>query len=731
VQAAAAAAAAAAVPEPSHDVKRGTKNIEKLTESQKKKLNRERNKEHAKSTRARKKAYINKLKELVDGLHTEQATEATNRRVQVQQLADVQRTRRSVLQQFLKYHGGYESNPRKWATIVEDNFVLKQPVTPYRSFRRSEIENSRDRECRKSVGIDAVIADSASISVMVESVGSRSSRWKNIKRDYFLRKEEIRTGKVRPRMPRQIERQYSRLHHAVSSLSSSSAHSHSLSSGNGSGNGSGEEEEEKKKFQSAKRRTPEKNQDLGSPSKRKKVSCSSSSGTSGLNSSEQALPINTEYHDYNAKPLPDPKLDRGSSADTASAGSDSLTENDSDNAVVGRDMGADSSSGDEINPPRPARQKRQVPPTLEIPTENGPSSSKSARTEMQSFSTLPVSDPSTNSSMDNVCKDIAQPRSGLPPNIAQSGGIVHNVQVGSINPRLNSAPAISLPPFTGLGRQSNVSKANPSNNTSISLSHSSNSDVMGNTGLQSTANPISNSLPTPIAPASNIIGENNDGSSDESTSSQILAFFHVNQDDMLLMDDILMCPFIFRTQDAVLCGALAECVMPGMLRAQFSPMNKLVSLEMVYDAMGFMQQLGRASGDEGFAEIIPNSLEMSLQPSNNEARVITTAKPPFSIVSANSAWTRITKYSQMEAEQKELTILDGKRTFHGAKNRPRKPSHDFSAVAAGRSGCSTNVFYDKYGKSFVAFVSSYPLTNAQNEVTHLLHVYKSLHENSN
>lgn len=545
----------------------------------------------------------------------------------------------------------------------------------------------------------------------------------------------MRTGKVRIQMPRQIEREDSRLHHAISSLSSSSAHSHWLSSGNGSGNGSGEEEEEKKKIQS-KKRTPENIQDLqdvGSPVKRKKVSCSSSSGGSGLNSSEQVQATNTEFHDYNAKPLPDPKLDRGSSAETGSAGSDSITENDSDNAVVGGDFGADSSSGDEINPPRPSRQKREVPPTLEIPNEYGPASSKISRTETQ-----PFSDPSTNSSLDNVTKASVPSKSGLPPNIARSGGIVHNIQVASVNPRLNAAPAISLPPFTGLGRQTNPSKTNQSNNISVSLSHSSNSDIVGNPSLPSVANPVTNSFPIPIIPptapnrdVSNIIGEDNDGSSDDSTSSQILAFFHVNEDDMLLTDDVLMCPFIFRTQDAVLCGALAECVMPGMLRAQFSPMNKLVSLEMVYDAMGFMQQLGRASGNEGIVEIIPNSLEMALQPSNGDARVITSAKPPYSIVSANAAWTHITRYSQMEAEQKDLTILDGKRTFHGAKHRPGKPSHDFSSVASGRSACGTNVFYDKYGKSFIAFVSSYPLTNAKNEVTHLLHVYNSLHEYSN
>lgn len=240
--------------------------------------------------------------------------------------------------------------------------------------------------------------------------------------------------------------------------------------------------------------------------------------------------------------------------------------------------------------------------------------------------------------------------------------------------------------------------------------------------------PLSHHQPTSSKHSSNLIGEDNDTSSNDSSGSQISAFFHVNEDDMLLTDDVLMCPFIFRTQDAVRCGALAECVMPGMCRAQFSPMNKLISLEMVYDAMGFMQQLGRASGNEGIAEIVPNSLEMSLQPSTDEARVITTAQPPFSIVSANAAWTKITKYSQMEAEQKDLSILNGGKRLQGFKSRQGRPSHEFSSVAEGKPGCSTNIFCDKYGKEFVAFVSSYPLTNMKNDVTHLLHIFKNLNE---
>lgn len=167
--AAAAAAAAAAPPKGYHGPKPGSKagafnpdnkaNLSvdgrrglkrggvstELTSEEKKKQNRERNREHAKSTRARKKAYVNKLKELVDGLHAERSEEARKRRVAVQHLAEVQRVRRAVIKTFLKYHANYEPDERKWSPYLEETFFLKQPVTPYRSFRKVEIENTRDR----------------------------------------------------------------------------------------------------------------------------------------------------------------------------------------------------------------------------------------------------------------------------------------------------------------------------------------------------------------------------------------------------------------------------------------------------------------------------------------------------------------------------------------------------------------------------------------------------------
>jgi PAS domain-containing protein len=207
-------------------------------------------------------------------------------------------------------------------------------------------------------------------------------------------------------------------------------------------------------------------------------------------------------------------------------------------------------------------------------------------------------------------------------------------------------------------------------------------------------------------------GADNETSSSQSSSQiiQTQAYYHINEDDIILTDDVLMCPFIFRSQDAVLSGALAECTMPGMLRAHFSPRNKLQNLEMVYDAMGFMQQLERAGGSEGECQIVPNSLEMALSPTTKEARVITLAKSPFLIVSVNEAWTRMTKYTQVEVEGKELLSILPEKQSGGASVAKKAPGHKFDEVTLGRCTSSVTLHYDKNGNEVVDYIRSYPLT---------------------
>ena len=118
---------------------------------------------------------------------------------------------------------------------------------------------------------------------------------------------------------------------------------------------------------------------------------------------------------------------------------------------------------------------------------------------------------------------------------------------------------------------------------------------------------------------------------------------------------------------------------------------------------------------------------MALTPSATDALVITLAKPPYLIVNVNDVWTRTTGYTQMEVEGREyLGLLEGDGTVAVAAERAGKPQHTLEEVAQGRCACSTNIHYDREGRDFIGFFCSYPLTNAGDEVTHLLHVSKEL-----
>ena len=122
---------------------KSSKNLSNLTPAQKARQNRERNREHARTTRLRKKAYVQKLKEMADGLRAVQTEDVRQLKASAQKMAEIQKARRSVVHGVLQFHSECESNPQKWATLLEDDFYLKQPVTPYRFFRRTEVERVR------------------------------------------------------------------------------------------------------------------------------------------------------------------------------------------------------------------------------------------------------------------------------------------------------------------------------------------------------------------------------------------------------------------------------------------------------------------------------------------------------------------------------------------------------------------------------------------------------------
>ncbi|CAN0574749.1 unnamed protein product, partial [Ectocarpus sp. 12 AP-2014] len=69
----------------------------------------------------------------------------------------------------------------------------------------------------------------------------------------------------------------------------------------------------------------------------------------------------------------------------------------------------------------------------------------------------------------------------------------------------------------------------------------------------------------------------------------------------------LMCQWLMKTDNATECGALCDVFSHGILRAHFSPNNRIKRLEIVFDVMSLMQQLQRAVGQEEL-RMVPNTV---------------------------------------------------------------------------------------------------------------------------
>lgn len=523
-------------------------------------------------------------------------------------------------------------------------------------------------------------------------------------------------------MPRNIVQRNNRFRHAISSISASS----SDSSNNGTNNCSsgGEENNNNKSSRHNGQKNNANSSEEGSGNATKNVSSSSHEGQCAVQSS----PNNTsgDFHDYHAKPLPDPKLP----ADPTGQASGSEASNSGDDTKRVSTSSVDDSAA-----------------AIKVPSNNGANKRRKVNSNKgNGAATTTMATTTADVRIKTESAGIAAAKASnsfLPANmIAKKGGIAHNVRpvVSSVsiqksgNARLAMAPAVPLPPFAGIGKRPGGIPHSASSAVSMSIADN-------NINGRSKSGNIVDSIPSRRPTLANVALEAPAGTStgpqiisgDVETSSsnssrnkpQLRAYYHFNEDDMILMNDVIMCPFVFRTQDAVLCGALSECVMPGMLRGEFSSRNKLLSLEMVYDSMGLMQQLERCSGSELMAQIIPGSLEMALTPVPFECRVITLAEAPYLIINVNEAWTKLTKYTQVDVEGAELfSILESASNSSGSQTS--NPPYNLNEVSEGRCKCTTRFHYDKDGREFVDFMCSYPLTNANNEVTHIVHVSKEL-----
>jgi len=144
-----------------------------MSTAEKAKVNRDRNREHARNTRLRKKAYLEKLKTTVDELCRERDTLVSERAGAANLLVEMHNTRTEVLMSFFALRSTNEKRRKLWASILDDScFSCVMPVTPYRSFPSSEVQVSK---CQRTVlGVDGMIADTTSLHVLFASLVDRS-----------------------------------------------------------------------------------------------------------------------------------------------------------------------------------------------------------------------------------------------------------------------------------------------------------------------------------------------------------------------------------------------------------------------------------------------------------------------------------------------------------------------------------------------------------------------------
>jgi PAS domain S-box-containing protein len=151
------------------DLKR---NEDDMTEDERQLANRKRNREHARNTRARKKAYVESLKTTLDELCRERDSLVSERAGAATLLVEVQKTRMDVLLSFFALRSSYEKRRALWSSIMDESFTCVMPVTPYRSFPASEVQISK---CQRTVlGVDGMMGDTASMHVLLNSLVDRS-----------------------------------------------------------------------------------------------------------------------------------------------------------------------------------------------------------------------------------------------------------------------------------------------------------------------------------------------------------------------------------------------------------------------------------------------------------------------------------------------------------------------------------------------------------------------------
>ena len=167
------------------DIDKAARNARRaaLTQEERAKQNRDRNREHARNTRLRKKAYVEELKRTLTEIVSQRDAADVEKMHSAQREREQREVRFRVMEEFLKLRGRNELNNTRWVAILEDGFTLTLPKTTYRKMvvaGKAPVEgNEGDATSTSNLdqvirGAGPVMEDSQHLSNFLQTIGSNN-----------------------------------------------------------------------------------------------------------------------------------------------------------------------------------------------------------------------------------------------------------------------------------------------------------------------------------------------------------------------------------------------------------------------------------------------------------------------------------------------------------------------------------------------------------------------------
>ena len=136
-----------------------------LTPDERARQNRDRNREHARNTRLRKKAYVEELKRTLTELGAQRDAAEGEKRQAAQRELEQREVRFRVLEEFLNLRGRNETNFSRWAAILEEGFELTLPLVDYEKLNK---QSGKDHVL---TSVAEVMAESSAFASFLQGLG--------------------------------------------------------------------------------------------------------------------------------------------------------------------------------------------------------------------------------------------------------------------------------------------------------------------------------------------------------------------------------------------------------------------------------------------------------------------------------------------------------------------------------------------------------------------------------